>query len=84
MQTFLCWVDSFDHGEYWFVIALNANEARNFFALEMDYDVFEDEITSLLVCSMPVILEVSPPQFADANTILVCGDDIFYRKMLIF
>jgi hypothetical protein len=76
MQTFLYWIDSFDHGEDWFVIALNANEARNFFALEMGYDVIEDEITSLLVCSMPVILEISPPQFADANTIKACGGDM--------
>jgi hypothetical protein len=76
VQIFLYWVESFDHGEDWFVIAFNANEARNFFALEMGYDVIEDEITSLLVCSMPKNLEVLLPQFADEDIIKVCGGDM--------
>ena len=76
MKTNLYWVESFDHGEDWFVIALNANEARNFFALEMGYDVIEDEITSLLVCPMPENLDYCPPQFADADIIKLCGGDM--------
>ena len=76
MNTHLYWVDSFDHGEDWFVIALNANEARNFFALEMGYDVIEDEITSLLVCAMPENLNYIPPQFADQDIIKICGGDM--------
>jgi len=70
------WVDSFDHGEDWFVLALNANEARNFFALEMGYDVIEDEVTSLLVCPMPEHLDYFPPQFANENHIKACGGDM--------
>jgi len=73
VQTFLYWVDSFDHGEDWFVIASNAIEARCFFALEMGYDVIEDEVTSLLVCSMPENLELFTPLFANENHIKVCG-----------
>jgi hypothetical protein len=76
VQNLLYWVESFDHGEDWFVIALNANEARNFFALEMGYEVIEDEITSLLVCPIPVNFEVFPPQFADEGIIKVCGGDM--------
>jgi len=80
MKTSLYWVDSFDHGEDWFVIALNANEARNFFALEMGYDVIEDEITSLLVCSTPDNLEYCSPQFADEEIIRLCdGVMILYE-----
>jgi hypothetical protein len=76
MKTNLYWVESFDHGEDWFVIALNANEARNFFALEMGYDLIEDEIASLLVCSMPKKFECVPPQFADEDIINICGGDM--------
>ncbi|MFT7185227.1 MAG: hypothetical protein ACI84K_000602 [Pseudohongiellaceae bacterium] len=80
MKTFLYWVESFDHGEDWFVVALNAIEARNFFALEMGYDVIEDDITSMLVCAMPKNLDVFPPQFADEDIIKVCdGDMILYE-----
>jgi len=78
VQSFLYWIDSFDHGEDWFVIALNANEARNFFAAEMGYDVIDDEVTSLTVCSMPESLELltPPPQFARVNHIKACGGEI--------
>jgi len=76
MKTFLYWVESYDHGEDWFVIALNGNEARNFFALEMGYDIIEDEITSMLVCSTPENLEYFPPQFADEDIIKICGGDM--------
>jgi hypothetical protein len=58
------------------VITLNATEARNFFALEMGYDIIEDEITSLLVCSLPKKLDVFPPQPADENLINICGGDM--------
>ena len=76
MNTNLYWVDSFDHGEDWFVIAVNAYEARNFFALEMGYDVNEDEVTSLSVGSIPQNLEYITPQFADEGIIKLCGGDM--------
>ncbi|NRB42615.1 MAG: hypothetical protein HRU20_29805 [Pseudomonadales bacterium] len=76
----LYWVESFDHGEDWFVAAEKPMHAMQYFASEMGYDAVDDEISALLVCEIPsnFVVELDPFEneaFADEDMIAACGGE---------
>ena len=67
------WLNSLDHGEDWFVAANNVREAMAFFADDMGYDVIEDEVRAMEVCSVPEQVNIAQTQFLDNDQIKSCG-----------
>jgi len=72
------WLDSFDHGEDWFVAANNTREAMAFFSQDMGYDVVEDEVRAMEVCAVPERVTVTETQFLDNDQIEACGGEIIH------
>ncbi len=79
------WLDSLDHGEDWFVAANNTSEALKFFAHEMGYDLVEDEVGAMEVCSVPKCANIEHTQFLDNAQIKACGGQLvkYYDKDLL-
>ncbi|MFT7560400.1 MAG: hypothetical protein ACI93R_002320 [Flavobacteriales bacterium] len=72
----LFWMNSFDHGEDWFVVARSPKLARCFYAREMGYDEIDDEITALEVCKVPGFTDKIKSFFADSDVITRCGGEL--------
>ena len=72
------WLDSFDHGEDWFVAANNTREAMAFFSQDMGYDVVEDEVRAMEVCAVLERVTVTETQFLDNDQIEACGGEIIH------
>ena len=72
----LFWMESFDHGEDWFVVAPTASAAMTFFADFEGYDIVNDEISAQFVCDLPPELGFLETDFPDEEVIAACGGEM--------
>jgi len=69
------WVESGDHCEDWFVAASDAEQAVQYFANYLGYDIFDDELATALVCQDQQLMSEPGPHFLDNREILSCGGE---------
>lgn len=69
------WVESCDHCEDWFVAAKDAEQALQYFANYLGYDIFDDELVSTLVREDQSLMSIPGPHFLDNREILSSGGE---------
>ena len=74
MKLFL--MESFDHGEDWFVVATHSREAMSFFADNMGYEIIYDEVSAQFVCDVPAEFDYQEADFADEEVITACSGEM--------
>ena len=67
------WLESFDHCEDWFVAASDVEQAVEYFADYLGYDIFEDEVSGQWVLSNENLPQGYFPRFADNEDIIKAG-----------
>ena len=69
------WVESFDHCEDWFVAARDAEQAVQYFANYLGYDIIDDDVQTTLVCEQQKLLSIPDPHFLDNREVISCGGE---------
>jgi len=69
------WVESCDHCEDWFVAARDAEQAVQYFADYLGYDIIADDVQTKLVLESPKLLSVLGPHFLDNREIIASGGE---------